>query len=154
MSIYHKFEDFMEEVVKTADEKVNLTDLFAIKNLTIIEKIIFIIRKAGWNGFVAVVALLLLGPIFFGAAIGSFLATPPGLIFLAIFGGVAVPTLYELYRNKELPLAIKKVGEEFQPKWRRIEGERSEIDTLKREAVDALISKASLEQRKLFGLDN
>lgn len=154
MSKYHDFGEFMDAVIDTANRKVNLAKLFALENLTIIEQITLIIRKAGWNSFVAVVALLLLGPLFFGAAIGSFLVTPPGLIFLAIFGVVAIPTLHALYKDRVLPIAIKDIGEEFKPKWRRVEGDKAKIDDLQMVAAYALIRKASLEQRKLFGLDD
>jgi|694.fasta_scaffold68906_3 hypothetical protein len=146
---YYSFNIFMDEVVNTANSRVNLEELFALDSGDVIKIISVILVKGGWPGFVAVVFLLLLGPIAFIATLGTFGFTPPGLVIFAIFGVATVATLKTLYQNRELPIAVKEVGEEFKPKWERVEGNTDKVNALLSEAVNSLINKARDKQKRL-----
>ena len=93
---------------------------------------------------------MLLGPVAFVAALGTFGFTPPGLVIFAIFGVATIATLKTLYQNRELPIAVKEVGEEFKPKWERVEGNTDKVNALLSEAVDSLIKKARDKQKQLI----
>ena len=147
---YYSFNIFMDEVVNTANSRVNLEELFALDSGDIIKIISNILITGGWTGFVAVVFLLLLGSVAFIVALGTFGLTPPGLVIFTIFGVATIPTLKTLYQNRELPIAVKEVGEEFKPKWERVEGNTDKVNALLSEAVDSLIKKARDKQKQLI----
>lgn len=153
MSKYNRFEDFMVEVVKTADNKcmsihnVPLNDLYKVKSNTIVQAVLALISK-GWGVFLFVTALLLLGPIAFGIGLGSMATNPVGWIALGVvsaFGGITV--IRKMYQNKKLPLAIRETGQYFKPKYKSLLSEtdsaiNSRIESLVSEASDYLINKA------------
>jgi membrane protein implicated in regulation of membrane protease activity len=146
---YHSFNLFMDEVVKAANNQVNLEELFALNSGDVIKIISTILVNSGWPGFIAVVFLLLLGPIAFLASSITFVSTPPGLVIFLIFGSATILTLKTLYQNRELPIAVKEVGEEFMPKWRIVEGNTEKVDDLLYDAVKSLINKAAEKQKNL-----
>ena len=154
---YYSFNIFMQDVIENANTKVQiasndgktLEDIFEMKNERIIAYVIAILKQ-GWWVFIAVAALLILGPAGFVAALASFLITGPGIIVAGIFGAGAYKTLRELYRNKELPLAVKEVGNEYKPKWKHVEGNYIKIDALLDEAAISLVRKASKAQKALI----
>lgn len=121
---YDSFDMFMVDVVDTANSLVDLNDLFDVSSRRVLDTLMAII-KAGWWLFVAFTALLFMSPIMFGISLGSFLLTPPGLIIGGILGVAAVAVLRDIYRNKELPLAIRAVGDKYKPKYNNIPGDRT-----------------------------
>jgi hypothetical protein len=147
---YYSFNIFMDEVVNTANSRVNLEELFALDSGDVVKIISTLLVKGGWPAFVAVVFLLLLGPIAFITALATFGSTPVGWGIFVIFGGATVVTIKILYQDRELPIAVKEVGEEFMPKWKKVEGNTDKVDALLIEAVDSLINKARDKQRQLI----
>lgn len=148
MSRYNKFEDFMQAVINDADEKCqrmygkSLAEAYQVKPsiTSIVQKII----DAGWWVFVALVALLVLGPIAFGGALLAFVSTPAGIIVvgvLAAVGGVGAIRL--LYKNRILPIAVKETGEIYKNEYNNHINEISYIDGLVSRASDTLLSKAT-----------
>lgn len=113
MSKYNKFEDFMQSVINDADSKCrsrygkSLADAYDV-NTSIVKMILAIISN-GWWVFVALVAILVLGPFAFGASLLTFVATPPGMIIvgaLTIFGVSAL--LRCCIRTEFSPLQLKR----------------------------------------------
>lgn len=147
-SRYYSFNIFMDDVIKRANQRVDLEELFDLDSNDVI-KIISLLLTREWWVYIAVATLLILGPFAFAAAIITFMTSPPGLIVAAIFGVGGVATIKQLYQNKELPIAVKEVGEEFKPRWERVEGNESQVDLLLEEAVTSLINKARNAQKKL-----
>lgn len=146
MSTYYSFNDFMTKVINDADsicqEKhgVGLEKLFDASNNTY--NAIKILVDADWWVFLAVVALLALGPFGILFGITSFLATPVGLIVLAVLGGGASVTIYKMYQERLLPQAVKSVGEKYKSRWQKADGNHSVIDDLARQAAEDLYLKA------------
>lgn len=148
MSKYNKFEDFMQAVINEADNKCqrryskSLTDAYDV-NVSIMRMISILISN-GWGIFLAVVALLVLGPFAFGFALTTFIVTPIGIIVvgaLAVVGGVTA--LRTLYRNRILPIAIKETGQRYKELFNNHINEYSYIDSLLEQASDYLLSKAT-----------
>lgn len=149
MSKYNKFEDFMQTVINTADEYCmsrhgkSLADAYLVdKNIT---KMLTLIIGYGWWVFVALVAVLVLGPWAFAGASLAFIASPPGIIVvgaLAVFGGAGAIRL--LYKNRVLPLAVKETGEIYKDDFQRHEGQQAYIDGLVQSAAECLLRKATL----------
>lgn len=146
MSRYYSFNDFMSDVIKKADEisrqknNVGLEELFHVSLLTLTSTQSLI--SYGWAIFIAVATLFLLGPIAFIAALASFLLTPIGLIVATVLGVAAYKTIKAMYRDRDLPLAVKSVGEEYKPRWEAADGNSSLIDQLLKDAVISLYEKA------------
>lgn len=148
MSKYNKFEDFMQAVINEADNKCqrryskSLTDAYDV-NVSIMKMISLLISNS-WGTFIAVVALLVLGPFAFGLALTTFIATPIGIVtvgVLAVVGGVTA--LRTLYRNRVLPIAIKETGQKYKDQFNNHINEYSYIDSLLEQASDCLLSKAT-----------
>lgn len=140
MDRYDSFEMFMIDVTKKANE-LGVNDLYDNSYDRLIDYCNMII-KYGWWLFLAVCALLVLGPIMFGITLGSFLLTPPGLIVGGVLGLAAATILRALYQNKSLPLAIKAVGDEYEKKYKDACGNHSTIDILYKQAVSSLMHRA------------
>lgn len=135
---YDSFEVFMVEVINKANSISNLNQLFDVKYDTLVSKLNDII-KMGWWVFLAICVLLPLGPITFFATLGTFLLTPPGVIIAGIFGIAAATVVREMYRNKELPLAIKRIGARYEPKWKEAQGDTYMINRIFEDAVRDLL---------------
>ena len=106
------------------------------------------IISLGWGAFIALVAILGLGVIFFGAALAAFVMTPVGLVItagLAAFGGVS--SLKTLYKNRVLPIAVKETGVMYQKSFESHINDFAYIDSLVVQASQTLLSKAT----KLIG---
>lgn len=155
MNKYTSFEIFMIEVVNTANSISDLNYLFDVRYNALINYLNQII-KMGWWAFVALCVLLAMGPIAFGLSIGSFLLTPPGLIIGGILGIAAASIIRQIYKNKELPLAIKNVGSRYESKWKNANGNPTLIDGLLKDAVKDLLNsgKHSLSSCALTRLEN
>lgn len=138
MDKYDSFEIFMIDVIKQANSISNLNDLFDVKYDKLISYLEILIRH-GWKLFIAVCALLVLGPIVFGFTLGSFLLTPIGLIIAGVLGVTAANIIRHMYRNKELPLAIKSVGYKYEIKWKAANHDKEKIDQLFKGAVNDLL---------------
>jgi hypothetical protein len=149
---YYSFNIFMDDVIKHANDRVDLEELFAVDSNGVVKIVSLIISKGGWEAFVAVVLLLLMGPIGFSAAILGFASTPVGWILISILGATMLISIRKLYQYRELPIAVKEVGEEFKPKWKEVEGNQHQVDLLVEQASSSLINKASAAQRRLFDL--
>lgn len=148
MSKYNEFEQFMNSVINEANGKCkrrygkSLAEAYNVKG-SIFEMIQTVISK-GWWVFIALVALLVLGPISFGVAIATFCATPVGMIVvtsLAVFGGVGA--IRELYRNRVLPRAVKDIGEKYKSDFESHKDMTYYIDSLIDKASNDLITSAT-----------
>lgn len=148
MSKYNKFEDFMQAVINEADRKCkcryskSLTDAYDVNALIL--KMINILISNGWKIFLAVVALLLLGPFGFSIAMATFASTPVGMVAigaLAVVGGITA--IRTLYRNRILPIAVKETGQKFRDRFYDHINEYSYIDSLLEQAAECLLSKAT-----------
>lgn len=148
MSKYNKFEDFMQSVINEADNKCkrrygkSLADAYNVT--AIIVKMVKAIVDAGWWAFLALAALLALGQFGFLAGLAAFVTTPAGILIvgaIAIFGGVKA--IRELYKNRILPLAVKKTGEYYKSEFENHKDQISYIDSLIDRASDHLLSQAT-----------
>lgn len=148
MSKYDRFEDFMLEVVNRADEKcksrkgVSLNDLYKVKHANVL-KIILVLISHGWTVFLAVVALLVLGPWAFGVSLAAFMTTPVGWVVaaaLALLGGAAA--IKALYQNRKLPLAIKETGEKYKARFKSNINNVTVVNSLLDDASDYLLKIA------------
>lgn len=148
MSKYDKFEDFMQSVINEADSKCrsrfdqSLADAYRV-NMATVTAVLKII-DSGWWVFAALVAILVLGPLGFGAALAAFVSTPAGMIVvgvLAVGGGVAA--IRTIYKNRVLPIAVKETGEKYKSDFENHINQYSYIDSLIERAADTLISKST-----------
>ena len=130
---------FMIEVVNKANSISDLNELFDVKYEALVSTIISIIKLGGWWVFIALCTLLALGPLAFGITMGGFLLTPVGLIIGGVLGIAAATIIRQLYRNKELPLAIKYVGAKYEDTWKAANGDVEKIDHLFKQAVSDLL---------------
>lgn len=147
MSKYNNFETFMTNVVEAANRKCidihgkELTEAYGVS--TSIYSMLLVIIPKGWSLFLALIALLALGPLAFAVSLIGFTASPFGIIIvvtLAIFGGVKAIRI--LYQNRILPMAIKEIGECFKNKFKSHIDEHNYIDRLIEEAANQLLHKA------------
>ena len=129
---YHSFSVFMADVAEQTKQRASHLP-FGLFVPNMCYKILK--SEGGWPLLLAICAILILGPIAFGAAVGAFLLTPLGLIIMG-FGGGAV--LWKLYEEKAWPLAIKKVGQRYKERYERASGSHSRIDSLLDEAANDL----------------
>jgi len=153
MSKYNRFEDFMVAVVKTADTTCaqrygqNLNNLYKVKSSALVAAILALIDK-GWGVFLAVTALLLLGPFGFYAALAAFGLNPVGLIAVGIltaFGGIAM--IRTMHQNKKLPLAIRETGNKYKPIFKSYQSHSEsqlieKVNLLEQDASNYLIDQA------------
>jgi hypothetical protein len=139
MNKYDSFEIFMVDVVNKANSISNLNDLFDVKYEELVSTLTNIIKGAGWLAFVGLCVLLAAGPIAFGIGIGTFLLTPIGIAIAAVLGVAAAAIIRQIYRNKELPLAIKRVGSRYEQRWKDARGNVIVIDVLFKNAVSDLL---------------
>ncbi len=134
---YDNFAIFMAEVTEETKKRVDNNPWERVINTSVM-----IIRNGGWEGFLALCVLLVLGPIAFGAAIIPFLATPPGVVIAIVLGAAGGGvTLWTLYKNRGLPLAIKKVGNRYKSRFERIRNNSAAVDMLFDEAVNDLFNE-------------
>ncbi len=138
MNRYDSFEIFMVDVVNKANSISNLNDLFDVKYEALISTMTNII-KSGWWVFVGLCVLLAAGPIAFGIGLGAFLLTPIGLVIAAVLGVTAAAILKQIYKNRELPLAIKRIGSNYEQRWKDAKGNIPTIDSLFTSAVTDLL---------------
>lgn len=149
MSKYTNFDSFMQAVINEADVKCHikygksLSEAYNV-DTSITRMISIVIKNGGWWFFIALVGLLGLGPLAFGAATLAFVSTPVGIVVvgaLAIFGGVeAIKTLYQ---NRILPIAVKEIGEKYKKDFELNVNNPSTIDELINNASSNLLSKAT-----------
>ncbi|MBR1467915.1 MAG: hypothetical protein IJ606_04720 [Bacteroidaceae bacterium] len=139
MSKYDSFEIFMIDVVNKANSISNLNELFDVKYEELVSKLTTIIRNAGWLAFTGLCVLLTAGPIVFGIGVGTFLLTPVGIAIAAVLGITAATIIRQIYKNKELPLAIKRVGSKYEKRWKEANGNAYIIDGLFKNAVFDLL---------------
>ena len=153
MSVYYSFNDFMNRVIKRADEltwarnNCSLEDYYQVSVTTM--KAVISLISSGWNVFLAVVAVLALGYLGLGAAILSLMATPIGLVIATALGVGAVGTIRQMYKDRILPQAVKAVGDEYKPRWEAADGNPVEIDQLTEKAAESLYERA---KRGLYSL--
>lgn len=128
---YNNFAVFMAEAVKNTKERV-LDQSLNAKVLIIIHDIL---DGVGWGGFTLVCGILGLGIVAFSLALGTFFISPVGLVIVAMGGGIV---MWTLWRNKKLPLAVKKIGDRYKPEWEKAYGDEAQVDKLLKEVEDAL----------------
>ena len=146
MSRYYSFNDFMNDVLEKADEisrarkGYGLEELYSVKVQTY--QAVKALISHDWFVFLAVVALLVLGPVGFAVAIVSFFTTPVGIAVAAVLGVGAAATIKQMYQDRILPQSVRKVGEAFKPKWKQSDGNRIKIDLLVDQAAEELYQSA------------
>jgi hypothetical protein len=148
MNRYTSFNLFMVDLVKGANETCDLNELFEIKSSEVVDIILEILRQ-GWWVFTALSVVLSLSGLAFGASVSAFLLSPAGIMIAVFLGVSASAVLWKLYRDRELPIAIKEVGskykllyEEIQNSEKKTDVHHQKIDSLLEDGVMALISKA------------
>lgn len=149
---YTSFDKFMLEVVEAVHKQHDLAILFGFDSPEMVVAVTLQLLQAGWWLFLGVVALLVLSPLAFGAALATFVMTPIGLAVVAILGTATLPLIRTLYQHKILPLAIKEIGEQYKPIYAKVLEKYNstdcqglkivEIDQLFGEAVNTLIRKS------------
>ena len=156
MDKYSSFEMFMIEVVNKANSISDLNELFDVKYDALISTILNIIKTCGWWVFIALCTLLALGPFAFGITMGGFLLTPVGLIIGGVLGIAAATIIRQMYKNKDLPLAIKNVGAKYEDTWKDANGNVVQIDDIYKKAVADLLNagKHSLSSYAIGLLNN
>uniref|UniRef100_UPI00405666DE hypothetical protein n=1 Tax=Agathobacter sp. TaxID=2021311 RepID=UPI00405666DE len=147
MSRYYSFNDYMNDVLEECDSickvrhNCGLEDLYRVSRTTY-RAVMQLIAK-DWKVFIAVaVGLLILGPVGLTVAIGPFLSTPIGWAIVAVLGGGTVGVIKQMYHDRQLPNAVKTVGEKYKPRWEHIEGNAYQIDCLVKEAAEELYKMA------------
>ena len=147
MSKYDNFGTFMIAVLEKANQKsmrkhmIPLVELLGVPHSVkdfypILRKII----ELGWPAFVAVCAILILGPIAFLGALTAFIAGGIGAVVvaaLAIYGGIQALRL--LYQYKATPLRILEVGRNYKDRFDSHIGNYDYIDNLIENASDDLV---------------
>ena len=146
MNIYYSFNDFMNQVMKKADDIARqnhnrgLEELFDVSRNTFDSSVNLI--DAGWHVFLAVVALLFMSVLGFTVALVGFLSTPIGLIVAAIFGLTAGKKLKQMYDEKILPITVKEVGEKYKSRWEAKHPNPAKVDSLLNQAANDLYQRA------------
>ena len=135
---YNNFSVFMADVTEHATRRASHMSLVYYICVNILKS------TGGWPLLLAICAMLTLSSIAFGVAITTFLITPLGLIIMG-FGGGAV--LWKLYKEKALPLAIKKIGQQYKERYEQASGSLSQIDSLFDKAVDDLFCELAIVNR-------
>ena len=148
MSKYDNFGTFMIAVLDTANTKSMqkymkpIVELLGVPHsIRDFYPILIKLFELGWPAFVAVCAILVLGPIAFIAALTAFIAGGIGALVvaaLAIYGGIQAIKL--LYKYKDTPLKILEVGRKYKNQFDSHIGEYSYIDHLIDLASDDLLS--------------
>jgi hypothetical protein len=126
MNRYTAFNLFMMDLVKAANETCDLNELFEIKSPEVLEIILEIILQ-GWWVFTALTVILSLSGLAFGASVFAFLLSPAGIMIAVIVGVSASAVLWKLYRNRELPIAIKEVGSKYKPLYEQIQNSEKKL---------------------------
>lgn len=147
MSRYYSFNDYMNDVLVECDKlcrerhNCGIEDLYRVSSTTY--KAIMQLITKDWRIFIAVViGILAVGPVGFVAAITAFLSTPVGWAVAAVLGGGTIGIIKQMYHDRELPNAVKKVGETYKSRWENIEGNTYKIDSLVKEAAEELYEMA------------
>lgn len=127
---YESFAAFMAVVVNDSKHRIESGTYGEAWGL-----VASILEKVGWVGFCVICGLLALGAIAFGVSLPVFLASPVGLIIVALGGGAI---MWKLWRNKKLPLAVKKVGDYYKSQYESAAGDHYKIDQLQDRVANAL----------------
>jgi len=140
---YNDFDIFLKEVVETAKNRSDiLKRTYDIRNMNILVTIIWILSVAGFGILTALAALLVLGWLGFSIEIPALLSNPVGWAILGIFGSATIPTLWKLYRDRKIVMAVADLGKRIKQPWElllRTQAEREDFDRLHKEAVTALL---------------
>lgn len=146
MSRYYSYNDFMTDVVDTADNLARSRKGCSLENIyQVSSKTIQGIRKLltlDWKAFLAVTALFVLGEFGLIGAITAFLLTPIGIPVAVLFGAYAVYTIRQMYRDKVLPNAVRAIGERYRQPWEEAEGNTRKVDSLLEKASEELFARA------------
>ena len=132
---YDNFSIFMAEVTEKSKNRI-------IINGDIWGYIIAILTQGGWVVFLALCALLGLGPIAFGAAVLGSSTTPFGVILALVCAGGSGVALWAMYKKRELPLAVKEIGNKYKSRHSSANS-HYEIDRLLEQASDDLYRKVT-----------
>jgi hypothetical protein len=119
-----------------------LKQVYDVRNLNISVIILSILAIAGFGVLSAIAALLILGWLGFSMSIPILLSNPVCWTILAIFGGAAIPTLWKLYRDRKIVLAVVDLGKRLKDPWELLQRNRAsneDFDRLMQEAVVALL---------------
>jgi len=142
-SRYDDFDIFLKDVVETAKTRSDvLKQIYDISNMHILIIIIWILSVAGFSVLTALTASLVLGWLGFVIEIPILLGNPVGWAILGIFGSATVSTLWKIYRDRKIVMAVSNLGKRVKPSWKlllRTQAKREDFDRLHKEAVTALL---------------
>ena len=132
---YDSFSVFMAEVTENTKNRI-------LTHATIWGYIYTVLVKGGWLVFLSMCALLGLGPLAFGVAVVTASTTPFGLILGLVCVGGSGAALWQMYRKRDLPLAVKEIGQTYKGRYENA-GSKREIDQLFNQACDELFNKVT-----------
>lgn len=137
------FSSFMRESLRRARKIDDLGEP------NIFEILIRIIVPIGWQGFLILCMVLITSSFLFAATLAGFLATPIGLVIVAVVGISAAESMKQLYRKRYIPLAIRSVGKKIRQKYENLRDlhDTSGIDSLCDECAREIVGEA---RRQLF----
>jgi len=130
---YDSYSVFLVDVVSRTKERFHTVPFSAAWGICV-----SILKTGGWVALVAICAILILGPLGFSVALVPFMASPVGILLVAGGGGAA---LWILYRNKKLPLAIKKIGDRHKARYEGAHGDHGRIDSQLEDAARDLFNE-------------
>ncbi len=140
---YNDFDTFLKEVVETAKNRSDiLKRTYDIRNMHILVIIIWILSIAGFTILAGLSTSLVLGWLGFSIQIPILLSNPVGWAILGIFGSATVSTLWKVYRDRKIVMAVANLGKRLKPLWKlllRKQAKREDFDRLHKEAVTALL---------------
>lgn len=148
MSRYSHFNDFMSSVLEHADtlcrSRRGCSLAAYCKQPSDAFSFLTRLLSAPWPVASAAFALLDNPPWICASAFAFFLASPMGLILVTslVLGRLALQRSFaSLYACRALPMALRKVGEAYQPQWKSAGNSYSTIDHLRDTAAADLLQK-------------
>ena len=141
-SRYDSFSVFMAEVVKNSKNGINYKVATVVTH-AILEVLNYtgkILDTLSWGDFLGLCGFLALGKIAFAAVIITIVCSPIGVALATICYEGASTALWCLYKNRELPFAIKEIGNKYKDKYKTAKS-HYEIDNLLYQASNDLCKK-------------
>lgn len=125
MDKYTRFDDFMSNVMDVA--KTKYPSLF--KDITVYDDMKTVLGGAGMGLVSLLAAPITLGATMFNSSFRSY------------FARNYKSEVHNLSLNKDMSIAVEKVGIKFKDRFESHEGERMYIDALTEDAVEELVSQ-------------
>lgn len=148
MSRYSHFNDFMSSVLEHADtlcrSRRGCSLAAYCKQPSDAFSFLTRLLSAPWPVASATFALMDNPPWIWASAFAFFLSSPMGMILVVslALGKIALQSGFaSLYACRALPMALRKVGEAYQPQWKSAGNSHSAIDHLHDTAAAELLQK-------------